>query len=75
MTNREILINCLEMTTDWVNQRDLQRDLIYIMNPESVAREARRLARAEVIEKRKNGKFVEYKLISSYSNTLNGFHD
>lgn len=63
MTNQQKLTNYLKRF-GWVNQRDLQHAFFYEMNPESVAREARRLAEQGEIQKRKNGKYIEYKLIT-----------
>lgn len=62
MTNQEKITNYLKRF-DWVNARQLQTALFYDMNPESATREARRLCEQGDLQKRKNGKFIEYRLV------------
>lgn len=63
MTNQETIKNHLQ-GKGWVSGRELQIKLIYQMNPETVARECRRLSeKGEIIKDIKDG-FVQYQLTS-----------
>jgi len=67
MTNKQIIKRYLSDKA-WVSSRQLQKDLFYKMNPETVTRECRRMSEEKYnydkeIEKRKNNGFVEFQLV------------